>query len=369
MAVLDLKTETALDTARDRYGRTVNHQAADSARASRTRAALNNYVTYLASHADSLLDEARSAIDGLPPAGHTRAWRDLLDSLAASHTQIARILARPAAPGSAAEREQHATIWPHLAVWADYGFIAADLAEQHHQPPSPGLSAEERQLWTERARDAQGRGELDLIESWYVADGRRITLAYLVEDDDSTVVAVAGDPDAPGWEVIGHYLHEYAAGQALPRAVPAGVLRPGAASRFNRPEPPPERPLQELVQEIVEARTAGEVSEVLLSATQQGYNVGPMVRLQDVLSSAAEFSHALDTVQGRQIGARIDALGRQLGFLVEEVRDAAEDLGETVAVLPPHRTPTPPRIRPRPALETTPPTAPPQHTPTASRRA
>ncbi|MFD5111690.1 hypothetical protein ACFWNG_05135 [Streptomyces sp. NPDC058391] len=366
MAVIDRETETALDTVRDRYGRIVHHHAAAAARARRNHAAVETYATYLASHAGPLLDAARNAVGALPPAPHTSAWRDLLNALAASHTEIVRVLDRRAAPGAAAEREQHTTVWPHLAVWADYGSIAADLAEQHHQP-EPGLTDEERQMCTEMAKAAQRRGELDLIESWHVADGRRITLAYLIEDDDSTVVALAGDPDAPGWEVIGHYAHEYAAGQALPRAVPPGVLRSGASSRFNRPEPAPERPIQELLQEVVEAHAAGDVSEALLSATQLGYDAGPMVRLQHVLHAAAEFSYALDTVQGRQIGARIDVLSRQLAFLVREVHDAAEDLGATVAVLPPHRTAKPPRLRPRPALETTPPAAP-AHRTTASER-
>ncbi|CAL9365171.1 hypothetical protein SUDANB105_00748 [Streptomyces sp. enrichment culture] len=67
--------------------------------------------------------------------------------------------------------------------------------------------------------------------------------------------------------MIGHYDHEYAAGQALSRAVPPGVLRPDAG-RFNRPVPAPETSLQELLQNV-EARAAGEVSEALLTATQQ----------------------------------------------------------------------------------------------------
>ncbi|MEU7162412.1 hypothetical protein [Streptomyces chrestomyceticus] len=368
MAALDREAEAALDAARDRYGRTVHHQVAAAARAHRNRTAVDTYTAYLASHAGPLLDAARSAVDGLPEARHTRAWRDLLDALATSHAEIVRILDRPAPPGSAAEREQHTLVWPHLAAWADYGSIAADLAAQHHQP-APVLSDGERQTWTEKAQVAQRRGELDLIESWYAADGRRITLAHLVEDEDedTTVVALAGDPGAPGWEVIGHYAHENAAGQALPRAVPPGVLRPDAASRFNRPELAPERPLQELVQEMVEARAAGDVCETLLSVTQQGYGAGPMVRLQHVLSTAAKFSYALESAQGRQVGARLDALERQLDFLVHEVHDAAEDLGATVAVLPPHRAPKPPRIRPRPALETTPAPAPPQRTTTTAR--
>ncbi|MFD7320593.1 hypothetical protein ACFV9D_05800 [Streptomyces sp. NPDC059875] len=361
MAVIDRETQTTLDTVRDRYGRTVHHEAAAAARARRNQAAVETYATYLAPHGDELLDAARRALDELPPARHTTAWRDLLDSLATSHAEVVRVLSRPAAPGSAAEREQHSTVWPHLAVWADYGSIAANLADQHHQP-KPELTGEERRMWTERAQVAQRRGELELIESWYAADGRRITLAYLVEDDTSTtVVALAGDPDGPGWEVIGHYDHEYAAGQALPRAVPPGVLRPDV-SRFNRPEPAPERPLQELLRDVVEGRAAGDVSEALLSATQQGYDAGPMVRLQELLHTAGVFASALETVQGRQIAARLDTLGRQLDFLTREVRSAAEDLEATVAVLPPHRAPKPPQIRPRPALDTTPPAPPPRTT-------
>lgn len=339
MAVIDRETESALDAARDRYGRTVHHRASATARDRRTQAALATYATHLAEQGHQLLHAARSGLDRLPPAPHTAAWRDLLDALAASHTEITRVLDHPAAPGSAGESEQHTTVWPHLAFWADYGSIAADLADQHHQP-GPQLSTEEKRLWTDEVRAARRRGELDPIESWYAADGRLITLAH--------VIAMAGDLDTAGWEVIGHYAHESAAGQALPRAVPPGVLRPDAASRFNRPEPSPERPVQELLQEVIEARTAGEVSEALLTATQQGYAAGPLVRLERLLDTAASFSCALDTVRGQQIGARLDVLGRQLAFLTREVHDTAEDLAATVGVLPPYRTPVPPRIRPRP---------------------
>ncbi|MDF9816732.1 hypothetical protein [Streptomyces sp. SPB162] len=368
MSVINTQTQYTLDTTRDRYGRTAHPGAAADALAHRNAAAVEVYTTYLAAHADGLLGAAHRALDELPPTGPLSAWREVLDSLATSHTEIVRVLDRPAEPDSAAQRVQYALVWPHLAAWADYGSVAADLAEQHHEPEF-GLTYEERQSWTARAHAAlrQG-GALDLIESWHVADGRRITLAYLVEDDDSTVVALAGDPDASDWEIIGHYVHEYAAGQALPRAVPPGVLRPDAASRFNRPEPVPEQPLQELLREIIEARTAGDVSEVLLSATQEGVGAGAMVRLGHILYAAEQFSDALGTVRSQQIGARIHALARQLDSLMREVHDAAEDLGATVAVLPPHRVPKPPRIRPRPALETSPPAAPPPHTPATARR-
>ncbi|MEV6807772.1 hypothetical protein [Streptomyces sp. NPDC051132] len=366
MAVIDRETETALDATRDRYGRTVHHDAATAARARRTQVAFATYAIHLAEHGQQLLTAARSGLDHLPPAPHTAAWRDLLDALAASHTEITRALTHPAGPGATEQRQQHAAVWPHLAFWADYGSIAADLADQHQQP-GPELSAEDKRRWTDQARAARRRGELELIESWYAADGRLITLAYLVQDDTSTVIALAGDLDAAaGWEVIGHYEHESAAGRPLPRAVPPGVLRPDAA-RFNRPEPTPEWPVQELLQEVVEARTAGEVSEALLAAAQPGYEAGPLVRLERLLDTAARFSYALDTVRGQQVGARLAALGRQLAFLTQEVHDAAEDLGATVGVLPPHRTPAPPRTRPRPAVSTTPPTPPARSTATTRR--
>ncbi|MEU0426124.1 hypothetical protein ABZ235_21400 [Streptomyces canus] len=366
MAVIDRETETALDMTRDRYGRTVHADAAVAARAHRGKAAVEAYTTHLAAHADALLDAARRALDELPPARQLAGWRAVLDGLTASAAEIRRALDRPAAPGSPAERAQHSALWPHLAAWADHSFIASNLADQsdgqHHKAP---LTEEEQRMWTEMAQAAQRRGELELTESWYAADGQPITLAYLVEDDDSTVVALRGDPDAPGWQVIGHYAHEYEAGQALPVPVPPGVLR-ADVSRFNRPVPAPEVSLQELIRDVVEGRTAGDASDALLGAVQRGYDAGPMVRLQELLETSGQFASALETVQGRQIAARLSALGRQIEFLTREVEEAAEDLGATVAVLPPHRTPAL-RVRPRPAVDTTPPTSPRASTPARHR--
>ncbi|MFF3976545.1 hypothetical protein [Streptomyces sp. NPDC001828] len=365
MAVINRKTETTLDTTRDRYGRTVHAGAAAAARAQRDKAAVDAYAIHLAPHAEALLDTARLVLDELPPARHVAGWRAILDGLAASAAEIRRGLDQPPAPGSQAERTQHAHLWPHLTAWADHSPIVSNLADQregqHHKAP---LTDEEQQIWTERARAAQRRGELDLTESWYAADGQPITLAYLVEDDDSTVVALRGDPGVPGWQVIGHYAHEYEAGKVLPAAVPPGVLR-ADVSAFNRPEPVPEISLQELIQDVIEAQHAGDASNALLSATQRGYDAGPMIRLQELLETSRQFAHALETTQGRQIAARLSTLSRQIEFLTREVEDAAEDLGATVAVLPPHRTPVL-RARPRPAVDTTPPTSPPRTT-TAAR--
>ncbi|MDH2388619.1 hypothetical protein QCN29_07435 [Streptomyces sp. HNM0663] len=360
MAVIARETEVALDMTRDRYGRTVHEGAAAAALAHRDKSAVEAYATHLAPYADALLDAARRALDELPPARHLAGWRTVLDGLAVSAAEIRRALDRPAATGSAV-RTQHAALWPHLAAWADHGSIAANLADQnqhqHHKaPPTDG----EQQAWTERAQAAQQRGELELTESWYAADGQPITLAHLIEDDDSRVVALQGDPDAPGWQVIGHFAHEYEAGQVLPAAVPPGVLR-ADVSEFNRPVPAPEVSLQELIRDVVEAQHAGDASNALLGATQRGYDAGPMIRLQELLETAGQFASALETVQGRQIAARLTALGRQIDFFTREVHDAAEDLGATVAVLPPHRTPVL-RVRPRPAVDTTPPTPPPRTT-------
>ncbi|MFF4969925.1 hypothetical protein [Streptomyces sp. NPDC001037] len=367
MAVIDRETEAALDMTRDRYGRTVHAGAAAAARAHRDKAAVEAYAAHLAPHAEALLDAARLVLDELPPARHLAGWRAVLDGLAVSAAEIRRALDRPAAPGSPASRAQHAALWPHLAAWADHGSLASNLADQqgdqHHKAP---LSDEEQQMWTERAQAAQRRGELELTESWYAADGQPITLAYLVEDDDSTVVALRGDPDAPGWQVVGHYAHEYEAGKVLPAPVPPGVLR-ADVSRFNRPAPVPEVSLQDLIRDVVEGHSAGDASNALLSAVQRGYDAGPMVRLQELLEISGQFASALETVQGHQIAARLTALSRQIEFLTREVEEAAEDLGATVAVLPPHRTPVL-RTRPRPAVDTTPPKPPPRASTTARHR-
>ncbi|MET8561300.1 hypothetical protein ABZV75_12175 [Streptomyces flaveolus] len=367
MTVIDRETEVALDITRDRFGRTVHPDAAAAARAHRDKAAVEAYTTHLAPHAEALLDAARLVLDELPPARHLAGWRTVLDGLASSAAEIRRALDRPAASGSPAERAQYSALWPHLTAWADHSSIASNLADQrhgqHHKAP---LTEEEQRMWTEMAQAAQRRGELELTESWYAADGQPITLAHLIEDDDSTLVALRGDPDAPGWQVIGHYAHEYEAAKVLPAPVPPGVLR-ADVSRFNRPAPAPEVSLQELIRDVVEGQTAGDASDALLGAVQRGYDAGPMIRLQELLETSSQFASALETVQGRQIAARLSALGRQIEFLTREVEEAAEDLGATVAVLPPHRTPAL-RARPRPAVDTTPPTPPPRASTTARHR-
>ncbi|CAM5716955.1 MFS transporter OS=Streptomyces microflavus OX=1919 GN=Smic_08440 PE=4 SV=1 [Streptomyces microflavus] len=116
--------------------------------------------------------------------------------------------------------------------------------------------------------------------------------------------------------------------------------------------------LQDLLRDVVEGRSAGDASNALLGAVQRGCAAGPMVRLQELVETSAQFASALETVQGRQVAGRLSALSRQIEFLTREVHEAAEDLGATVAVLPPHRTPVL-RVRPRPSVDTSPPVPPP----------
>ncbi|MEU6230950.1 hypothetical protein [Streptomyces sp. NPDC047042] len=150
MAVIDREIQTALDTTRDRYGRTVHHHAAATARARRNEAAMSEYAAHLAPHGGHLLDSARRALDTLPPARHITAWRELLGALDASHAEIVRALERPAEPGSAAEREQHSALWPQLAFWGEHGLPRCGS----RRPAPPARRPTDRQ----GARDMDRKG-------------------------------------------------------------------------------------------------------------------------------------------------------------------------------------------------------------------
>ncbi|GAA2672475.1 hypothetical protein GCM10010400_38010 [Streptomyces aculeolatus] len=362
MFAIAREADRALDSAS--YGR-IAHAAAAAALARRDQAAIKAYAEELAPYADALLATARQSLDELPPARHLADWRRLLEVLDTSTATIHRALEHPADPGSAAERAQHKALWPHLAVWAEHGSIATVLARRQQRPPVT-LTGEEQHPSSEAVHDALRRGELELTDSWYAADGQQITLALLADSSNLPVVALRGDPDTPTCQVIGRYPHEYAAMQALPQPVPAGVLDP-RSSRFNRPPPAPEVPLQRLIRDVVEAQEAPDAANAVLGATSSGYEAGSMVRLQELLETASRFAAALQTARGREIAARLAAAGRHLGFLTGEVREAAEDLAATVAVLPPQRTPQP-HAGPRPAVQTTAPAAPPPASAPAPRR-
>ncbi|MEI5100909.1 hypothetical protein RB200_23205 [Streptomyces sp. PmtG] len=353
-------------------------QAADAADASHAAAVLARgrrqegaeaFERHVLPHTNTLLSAARSAVDAMPPARHHAAWRELIDDMAHAADQIHRIQSAPAGQDEPdASRVRHLQLWPYVLAWAERSFIIGDLAGQH-RPVAPPLSDDEHRLWQRRAQAAWQRGDLDPTDVWYSASNELITLAYLVEQGEQTVVVLAGELDSEQMRVLGHYDSPHKAVQASPPAVPAGVLRPDIAP-FAPRAPAAESPVAQLVRQVDEARHTGDVYMALLDAVDDsGFSRGPLPRLTDLLDRAAKFADALETKQGQHSAARLSVLARQLGALREEIEAAAESLG--AGVLPPHRTPRPVfHITPtRPAPPTTPPTGPAApHTPGPARR-
>ncbi|WP_326812591.1 hypothetical protein OIE62_05010 [Streptomyces scopuliridis] len=218
-SVIHLKCETTLDTLRSRHGTITDTQSAVSARTKRNRDAAAAFTEHLLPHTQALLAKARSAIDRMPPARHHGAWLLLLDDLDHAATQIHRILTDTPPTGSGAAREQHRALWPYLTVWAEHSTVLTNLVGQH-RTPGPEFTADQQHAWTERAQAAHERGDLEPFESWYDARGRLITLAYLIEDDTSTVLVLSGDLDQPDWHVLGQNENEYQAGQLAPAPGP-----------------------------------------------------------------------------------------------------------------------------------------------------
>jgi hypothetical protein len=369
--VIHLHCETTLEDLRNRHGNIVGSTsltAAEKARAERNRDTIEAFQTHVLPHTETLLTAARTALDAMPPARPHTGWKLLLDDLAHAAGQIHRILAAaPSPPEENAAQARDVALSPYLLAWAERSSIVSDLAEQH-RAPAPPLSGDKQQQWTERAHAAWRRGELEASERWYDAEGRLITLAYLIEHDDSTVLVLAGEPGTPQMQVLGHYDTEYEAGQSSPPQVPAGVLRPDA-SVFTPRIPEAEVSVGELTQLVTEAQHSADVAEALLAAAEDsGHERGPLARMGELLQTAAEFSDALETRQGQRSAVRLGILAQQLGVLAGELQSAAEELGSAVGVLPPHRTPRPrfltaPSL---PALTTTPPVRPAGHSPSSS---
>lgn len=350
-AVIRLKCETTLDTLRSRHGTITDTQAATAARTERNRDATAAFSEHLLPHTHVLLSTARSAIDMMPPARHHRAWLLLVDDLDHAATQIHRILADTPPPGSGAAREQHRALWPYLSAWAEHATILTNLVGQHRRP-APEFTGQQQAVWNERAHAARERGELEPFESWYDARGRLITLTYLIEDDTSTVLVIAGDLDQPGWQVLGRNDNEYQAGQSAPPPVPPGVLRP-RVPRYQHRVTAPEVSLHELIHDVNVAGHSGDVAEALLTATDNTpHATGPLAHLGSLIRTAGQFADALETRQGGRSAVRLNFLAQQLDTLTGELHQTAEELSAAVGVLPPHRAP-------RPRFLTTPaPTAP-----------
>ncbi|MFF3640375.1 hypothetical protein [Streptomyces sp. NPDC002564] len=305
----------------------------------------------------------------MPPARHHTAWRELIDDLVHAADQIHRIRSTSTGQDDPdASRVRHLQLWPYVLAWAERAFIIGDLAGQH-RPAAPPLRGEELLLWQDRAQAAWQRGDLDATDVWYSASNDLITLAYLVEHGEQTVVVLAGEVGSEQMRVLGHYDTLQQAVEASPPAVPAGVLHPDVTPLAPH-APAAEAPVAKLVRQVDEARHTGDVYMALLDAIDDsGFSRGPLPRLAELLDRAAKFTDALETKQGQRSAARLSVLARQLGALTQEIESVAEGLG--AGVLPPHRTP-------RPLFHTTPaPPAPPAtppigpaapHTPGTARR-
>jgi hypothetical protein len=207
------------------HGEITEQSAARKAIEHRNRQVANAFTTSLLPHTADLIRLARSSLDSMPPARHHAGWRLLLDDLDHATERIHHLLS--------ASRVD-AQLWPYLTTWAEHSLIVRDLVGQHRAAAVPLLPAVDKERLTALALDARDRGTLEPLDSWYDAAGRRITLAYLIEHDDSTVLVLAEDT---GGDItaLGRYGTEYEACRASPLPVPAGVLRPDAPWRTEQP--------------------------------------------------------------------------------------------------------------------------------------
>ncbi|WP_435127316.1 hypothetical protein [Actinacidiphila sp. bgisy144] len=315
------------------YGEITEPSAARQAVEHRNRKVADAFTACLLPHTAELIRLARSSLDAMPPARHHAGWRLLLDDLDHATDRIHHLL--DASPASRAD----ARLWPYLTTWAEHSLIVRGLAGQHGAAAAPVLPTVEKERLTALALDVRDRGELEPFESWYDAAGRRITLAYLIEHDDSTVLVLAEDPDGH-ITALGRYGTEYEAVRASPPAVPAGVLRPEAPWRTEQPQPDSE--LGTLIQDVITSAHTGDVSRSIAAAVDDGdHQRGPLPQLADFLRVCAEFADALDTHQGHKSAARLSLLAAQTDALTRELAAAGEELGAQVSVLPPYRVPHP----------------------------
>ncbi|WP_433892583.1 hypothetical protein [Streptomyces sp. CA-111067] len=334
------------------YGEITNTRAARQAVEHRNRQVTDAFTTHLLPHTADLVRLARQGLDAMPPARHHTGWRLLLDDLDHATEHIRGILAAPAQRTGQLVRTR-AQLWPYLTTWAEHSLIVRDLAGQNGAAAVPVLPVAEQEQLTALALAARDRGELEPFDSWHDAAGRRITLAYLIENDDSTILALAEDPGGD-LSVLGRFETEYEAGQASPPQVPAGVLRPDAPWRTEHPQP--EGELGALIQDVITSSHTGDVARSIAEAVDDDDRQrGPLPQLAAFLRVCAEFADALDTDDGRKTAARLTVLAAQTDTLTQELHSAGEELGAQVAVLPPYRVPRPRHVAmpPGPALQTT----------------
>ncbi|GCD41864.1 hypothetical protein GKJPGBOP_01521 [Streptomyces paromomycinus] len=336
------RSAQALADLRDRYGGFFDTAAARQAVAERNRHAAQDFTNHLLPHAESILTQARTALAALPPARHHSAWKLLLDDLDHATIHSHRILAAQPVPTA-----RHAALWPYITTWAEHTPVVRALIGQYHRPAVlPSLSVQKQRYWSGLVQAARGRGTLDAFETWYDTTGQQITLAHL-DGEDTTVLALAGDLGSPQLHVLGHYPDQDTAARSVPPPVPPGVLRPDV-SPYSERVLSPEVPVQDLTQDVLEARQTGDVADLLLSVTNGTGPAGVMPRLGEFVSACAEFGDALDTHDGQRLAARLHDLAAQVSQLTGELRAVGEDMAASIGVLPPYRTARPRHLPPAP---------------------
>ncbi|MFB6525365.1 hypothetical protein [Streptomyces sp. NPDC056399] len=92
-------------------------------------------------------------------------------------------------------------------------------------------------------------------------------------------------------------------------------------------------------------------------------------QLPDLLAECADFALATETVTGRDLSVRLRGLMVQTDVLDRQLRHVLIAFQDTIAVLPPHRTPQPRHLIPPPAVRSTPPPRLPRPPRPASRAA
>ena len=307
-------------------------------------------------HTVLLIDRARTALEFQPSARHVAGWNSLVDDLEAA-ADHARHLSEQSIADRSTSRQCHVT-------WADRARFLRDLAVQEGPPPpGPELPAAEEARWTAHAHDVRRRHMMYLYESRYDAVGRQITVVEVPDLDQPTkdcVLVVAGDVDSATMRVLGRYDTLDQAQADLPAAVQPGVLHPRGRFPRSAGKVPP---LADLIEQIASATQSQEIAEVLDYVVSDGAGPRHLSQLSDLLAECADFALATETVTGRDLSVRLRGLVVQTDVLDRQLRHALIAFQDTIAVLPPHRTPQPRHLIPPPAVRSTPPPPPAQAAP------
>ncbi|AKH83908.1 hypothetical protein AA958_18810 [Streptomyces sp. CNQ-509] len=294
-------------------------------------------------HTAGFIDQARTALDMMPPANHLDDWRLLLDDLEHAATECRRILdIEPVASDEKARRAQDAALWPYVTTWAEHGYLVDSLINQLHPvAPAPVPSDTEQRRLTQQVHDARSHGRLDIVRTWWDTAGRLISLVRI--EGRNPLLALAGDLDSPGLEILGRFDDEDEAIGACPPAAPAGVLRPDVSSADTIP--PIQTTVPGLTRWVIEARVGVDVGIALLAVTHPEDAALPAVRT--LLDTAREYAAATQTRQGAHLAARLEGLSSRLHALGRELHQVGHEMMNANAVLPPHRTPQPRHLPPQ----------------------